>query len=78
MAARLEMSSGQVKELRSGFWAHCRVCRAMPSRWRVANALGWDYFCERHEANKDMCAAASDDDAEEERVEVAHATNHGE
>jgi hypothetical protein len=58
MSTYLELRRGVVQESQFGWRARCRVCGALPSRWRVANDLGWDYFCEQHEANKDMCAAA--------------------
>jgi hypothetical protein len=54
----LETRSVVVQEAQGeGFRARCRVCGMHGCRWRVAIGGLWTYFCEQHEANKDMCAA---------------------
>jgi len=50
---------GRVVESETGFHVRCRVCGDSPSRWRVDVDFGrFEYFCERHEANKEMRLAS--------------------
>ena len=57
------------------FQAHCRVCRDLPSRWRVAKDQPpfFEYYCERHETNKDMrLAELAGSGPNADLVELAH------
>jgi hypothetical protein len=50
----------RIRESQAGFRARCLVCRDSPSRWRLEIRFRiYEYFCEQHEANKDMRLAAS-------------------
>ena len=52
-----------VLESGTGFRARCRVCSTVPCRWRVQTGYcQFEYFCERHESNKDMRLAAMSED----------------
>lgn len=43
----------------------CLVCRDAPTRWFVDTSQGSEYFCQRHEANKDMRLASAPNDGVE-------------
>jgi hypothetical protein len=58
------MSQAELVEERDGAWrAGCSICHSLPTRWKIelpepdSRGRIASYFCERHQANRDMLVA---------------------